>query len=955
MLVKSLELFSQGRGESLLKLDANSRIILEGRYLKRDEAGNVVETPEEMFWRVARAVAEAEARFGASAQEVEEWARRFFELMASLDFLPNSPTLINAGRELGQLAACFVLPIEDSIESIFETLKYAALIHKSGGGTGFDFSRLRPKGDPVRSTGGVASGPVSFMRIFNAATEEIKQGGVRRGANMGILRADHPDIMEFVACKEEEGAFRNFNISVAVTDAFFETLARSGEWELVFRGKVYRRLPARELFDWIVQHAHANGEPGLLFLDAINRANPTPALGRIEATNPCVTGDTLVYTDQGLVRVKELAQQERPPMLVADSRVSSERFVPASAAFATGKKQVFKLVTREGFEVRLTADHLVMTERGWVAARDLVKGDRIFVLDRPGGFGTEGSYELGLVLGWLVGDGGIKADKAVLSFFGEEKGELAPAFAAAGAVVCPSLNGRPYKVGVVEILGRNEARVQSTRLRELVEQWGLAEKKLQVPEVVFRGSRDMQVGFLRALFSADGRVEKGSGSRYAVVLTSVDRDFLRDVQRLLLNFGIYSRIFRGRHRSELRALPNGRGGRSEYPCQEVCDLRISGESLITFYQEIGFLPGHKAEQLAKIVASFRRGPYRKPFVARFEALIPDGEEMVYDLTVPAVHAFVANGLVVHNCGEQPLLPYESCNLGSINLLNMVDGAGFSWEKLREVVHLAVRFLDDVIEVNNFPVPAIAAATRRTRKVGLGVMGWADALFKLGIPYDSEAALGLGAEVMRFIREEARAASRQLAEERGTFPAWEDSVYYPHLPLRNATLTTIAPTGSISAIAGVSPGIEPVFALAYTRMVLDGKKLLVVDKVFQEYVEQNFPPSRREEIMAGVSRTGNLGLCAEELDLPEDMRRLFKTALEIAPEWHLRHQATFQQYTDNAVSKTINLPSDSSPEEVGQIFWKAFELKVKGLTVYRTGSRREQPLLLPTTCRPCRLR
>ncbi|WP_205664674.1 ribonucleotide reductase N-terminal alpha domain-containing protein [Ammonifex thiophilus] len=934
----------------MLKLDANSRIILEGRYLKRDEAGNVVETPEEMFWRVARAIAEAEARFGAGTQEVEEWARRFFDLMASLDFLPNSPTLINAGRELGQLAACFVLPIEDSIESIFETLKYAALIHKSGGGTGFDFSRLRPKGDPVRSTGGVASGPVSFMRIFNAATEEIKQGGVRRGANMGILRADHPDIMEFVACKEEEGAFRNFNISVAVPDAFFETLARSGEWELTFRGKVYRRLPARELFDWIVQHAHANGEPGLLFLDAINRANPTPALGRIEATNPCVTGDTLVYTDRGLVRVKDLAQQEAPPVLVADSRVSSAGFVPASAVFATGKKRVFKLVTREGFEVRLTADHLVMTERGWVAARDLVKGDRLFILDRPGGFGTEGSYELGLALGWLVGGGGVGTDEAALGSPSEEK-ELAPAFAAVGAEVRPGLDGRLCKAGAAAVLERSEARVQSVRLRELAERWGLAGKK--VPETVFRGSRGMQVGFLRALFSAGGRIEEGSGSRCAVVLTSADRDFLRDVQQLLLNFGIYSRIFQGSRRSELCALPGSRG-RSEPCCREVYDLRVSGGSLVTFHREISFLPGPKAERLAQIVASFRYGPYREPFVAHFEALIPDGEETVYDLTVPVVHAFVANGLVVHNCGEQPLLPYESCNLGSINLLNMVDGTGFSWDKLREVVHLAVRFLDDVIEVNNFPVPIIAAATRRTRKVGLGIMGWADALFKLGIPYDSEAALELGAEVMRFIREEARAASRRLAEERGTFPAWEDSIYYPHLPLRNATLTTIAPTGSISAIAGVSPGIEPVFALVYTRVVLGGKKLLVIDKVFQEYVERSFPPPQREEIMAAVSRTGNLGLCAAELNLPKDMRRLFKTALEIAPEWHLRHQATFQQYTDNAVSKTINLPTDFSPEEVGRIFWKAFELKVKGLTVYRTGSRREQPLLLPATCRPCHL-
>lgn len=571
------------------ELDLNQQVILEGRYLWRDAAGRVIETPEEMFWRVARAVAAAEARFGADSKTVAAWAERFFALMAALDFLPNSPTLINAGRQGGQLAACFVLPVEDSIEAIFETLKQTALIHKSGGGTGFDFSRLRPKGDPVQSTGGVASGPVSFMRIFNAATEEVKQGGVRRGANMGILRVDHPDIFGFVACKEKEGEMRNFNISVAVTEEFFAAYAADKDFPLRFGGRVYRSVPARELFDYIVAHAHATGEPGLLFLDAVNRTNPTPALGRIEATNPC--------------------------------------------------------------------------------------------------------------------------------------------------------------------------------------------------------------------------------------------------------------------------------------------------------------------------------------------------------------------------GEQPLLPYESCNLGSVNLAQMAKGRSVDWEKLRAVVRDAVRFLDDVVEVNSFPVPAIAAATRRTRKVGLGVMGWADLLFLLRIPYDSEAALQLAAELMGFIRAEARAASRQLASERGTFPAWDKSVYYPDLPLRNATLTTIAPTGSISGIAGVSSGIEPVFALSYTRTVFDRKKLLVVNKPFLTYLAANFPEAQREAILNAVYRNGTLEGVTE---LPPEDRAVFKTALEIAPEWHLRMQAAFQQATDNAVSKTINLPEAARQEDVAAIFRAAHALGLKGLTVYRTGSRKDQPLALPANCRPCRI-
>ncbi|MEW6771019.1 MAG: adenosylcobalamin-dependent ribonucleoside-diphosphate reductase [Bacillota bacterium] len=573
----------------MLKLDINQRTILEGRYLQRDEKGQVIETPEGMFRRVARAVAAAEARFGADTKTTGIWEERFFELMAGLDFLPNSPTLINAGRELGQLAACFVLPVEDSIEAIFETLKETALIHKSGGGTGFNFSRLRPKGDPVRSTGGVASGPVSFMRIFNAATEEVKQGGVRRGANMGILRVDHPDILEFITCKEEEGAFRNFNLSVAVTDAFFMLLERGKDLPLVFGGRVYNAIPAPRVFETIARHAHANGEPGLLFLDAVNRDNPTPALGAIEATNPC--------------------------------------------------------------------------------------------------------------------------------------------------------------------------------------------------------------------------------------------------------------------------------------------------------------------------------------------------------------------------GEQPLLPYEACNLGSINLARMLSGKGVAWDRLRGVVHDAVRFLDNVVEVNSFPIPEIAAATRRARKVGLGVMGWADMLFRLGIPYDSAAALELAGEIMSFIRQEARAASRGLAAERGTFPAWKQSVYYPDFPLRNATLTTIAPTGSISGIAGVSPGIEPVFALSYTRTVFDGKKLLVVDRVFLDYLKARFPEAQREAILNAVYLAGNL----QEVDgIPPEAKAVFKTALEIAPEWHLRVQAAFQEHTDNAVSKTINLPQAATVEDVADVFRMAHTLGLKGLTVYRTGSRKDQPLTPPVNCRPCRI-
>ncbi|HOV79733.1 MAG TPA: adenosylcobalamin-dependent ribonucleoside-diphosphate reductase [Bacillota bacterium] len=571
-----------------MELDVNQRTILESRYLLKDENGNVVESPEEMCWRVARHVAAAEANFGGGREKVDEWAEKFFTLLDGLEFLPNSPTLMNCGREKGQLAACFVLPLEDSIDKIFDTLKHTALIHKSGGGTGFDFSPIRPRGSPVRGTGSKASGPVSFMRVFNAAAEEIKQGGMRRGANMGILRIDHPDIEEFVKCKEEEGPLSNFNISVAVTDRFMNAVEAGDRWPLTFGGSLFREADARELFELVAGRAHANGEPGIVFIDAVNRANPTPVLGEIGATNPC--------------------------------------------------------------------------------------------------------------------------------------------------------------------------------------------------------------------------------------------------------------------------------------------------------------------------------------------------------------------------GEQPLLPYESCNLGSINLSRMVKGGAVDWGRLKEVVPTAVRFLDNVIEVNSFPLPQIAAASLRTRKVGLGVMGWADMLFQLGIPYESTAALDLAEEIMSLITRTARESSAGLARERGPFPAWKRSVYCPGLPLRNATLTTIAPTGSISAIAGTTSGIEPAFALAYVRTVLENKKLAIANRHFIRYLDTVTDRPTRKKMLDSVAESGVLA----GTDADPAARELFKTALEISPEQHLKMQAAFQKFTDNAVSKTVNLPAGTPADRAVFIFKEAHRMGLKGITIYLAGSRSDQPLAPPSGCRFCNL-
>ncbi|HWP48456.1 MAG TPA: adenosylcobalamin-dependent ribonucleoside-diphosphate reductase [Candidatus Limnocylindrales bacterium] len=568
-----------------LKLSENALRVLEARYLRRDTQRRIVETPEQLFERVARAIAHAELLLG-NARQAAYWQDEFYKLLVSLEFIPNSPTLMNAGVPLGQLSACFVLPVEDTMEGIFEAIKQMALVQRTGGGTGFSFSKLRPKGDVVASTGGEASGPVSFMKIFDCVTEYIKQGGKRRGANMGVLRVDHPDILELITAKLDGTSLQNFNISIGVTDAFLKAVRQDQRYDLIHpgTGKPVGQLRAKQVFDTIVEAAWRVGDPGLLFLDTINRANPTPHLGSIEATNPC--------------------------------------------------------------------------------------------------------------------------------------------------------------------------------------------------------------------------------------------------------------------------------------------------------------------------------------------------------------------------GEIPLLPYESCNLGSINLARMVreynDHVEVDWVKLLDTVRKAIRFLDDVIEVNKYPVPEIERMTRGNRKIGLGIMGFAELLIRLNISYDSEEAVGLAERIMHAIASEALKVAQELAEERGVFPNWKGSIYETRgIKVRNATCTAIAPTGTLSILANTSASIEPLFALAYQRKhVLGDQTLREINPIFLEYLQRY--GLNVEEIVEKILEKGRL----KDIEkVPEGLKRLFTTALEIPPERHLQIQAAFQRHVDNSVSKTINLPQDATPQDVARAYWRAWELGLKGITIYRYGSKSTQVLEL----------
>ncbi len=937
-------------------LSDNALVVLERRYLAKDDSGRPVETPDQLFARVAHNIAQAESLYktGTVGNSAALWEERFLSLMQRLDFLPNSPTLMNAGRDIQQLSACFVLPVPDSIEGIFQAIKDTAIIHQSGGGTGFAFSRLRPRGDRVRSTMGVASGPVSFLKVFDAATEAIKQGGTRRGANMGILAVTHPDIEEFISLKADMRTLTNFNISVAVTEDFMRAVEADEEYELVNprNGKPAGRRRARHIFDLIVTNAWRNGDPGIVFLDRINRDNPTPNLGEIEATNPCVTADTWVMTTVGPRRVIELVG--RPSRLV----INGEPFdTSPTGFFSTGRKPVVELRTVQGPSVRLTPTHLVRRighhnwrhTHEWVPVNELRPGDRIQLHDHRNLSNWSGLYDDsdGYLTGLLVSSRGLMASRSAR----RDSPSPAPAGAVREAVLAavgsptsttsPGL--RPQSLGQPELSfppgGDFDTHLGYSMAGPALEQT----------------SSDFHRGFLRALFDVDGSVVGRPGS-VTIRLALGGTHTVPAVQRMLLRFGIasYAHV-------NLRSAAAGRPH----------ELTITRENVSHFAEVIGFEDPFKRRNLARAMGLYGRWPKPERFFATVSSILPDGEEAVYDVRVPGINAFDANGFFVHNCGEQPLLPYESCNLGSLNLSHFVKASARSrsnggkprsnehpsgrldWERLAAVIPDCVRFLDNVIDMNHYPVPAIERATKATRKIGLGVMGWHDALMQLGIPYDSEDALALGEEVMRFIQGKANDASLALAEERGAFPAFKGSPYDPDSPYRNATRTTVAPTGTLSIIADASSGIEPVFALAYTRQhyldPADPSKLTALREVNRYFLAAARAGGfYSEELMDHLAAGGSFDewneACPEpppqagSRRVPDWAKRLFVTAHDISPDWHVRMQAAFQRHTDNAVSKTINFPFDAAEADVARAYWLAFREGCKGITIYREGSR-----------------
>lgn len=991
-----------------LPFSLNALQVVAKRYLLRTHDGDVLESPEDMFMRVAATLAQVEKRYGATDTDIEQYTTSFYDVMSSFEFTPAGRTITNAGGPTRVVSNCIVLHPQDTMDSIFATLREAGLLQQAGSGLGFPFHLLRPAGFITKASYGIASGPVSFLHVYNTAFGVIKQQN-RHGANMAVMRVDHPDILEFVHCKNKEGDIRNFNVSVGLTNEFMERVKNNDPkpWLCTWNGtplkprRIYRdnnfvflgaeeaTMTAREIFQEIIECAWKTGEPGCVFLDKVNETNPIPGLGRIEACNPCVSGDTKISTEQGLISIKEIAEKYSNGgiQVMGDYRVPIEfhnrdgsvnlmitkhnTFHEISQACMTGIKEVYNVETKEGYSVEATVDHKIQTEKGLVAVQDLQIGDTIFIQSGEGRFNkdsqlpfdvlntsvgenghtytynfpTQWNQELGQIIGWNIGDGwlrDVEKEYMVGFSFGEEDREVMN-------YLKPIIN-KMYGNETQEIKRENGVYHLDYNAKLFVDYMkhiGIIPsntKKLKVvPETLFTAPREAVIGFLQGIFSSDGTVRDNPKSNSSwVCLTSKSNKLLKGVQLLLLNFGIKSTLLdRSRKpRKGVFKYITKKGEKREYNCDGVLyELGIFGESREKFKTHINFLNTAKRNKLENIKYKIF---YKTKYTTKIKSISHVGKKEVYDLTEPLKHRMICNGLLLRQCGEQFLHDGDVCNLGSINLEPFAKNGAVDFKRLQHVTRMAVRMLDNVIDISDFPVDKVNNVFRGNRRIGLGIMGFADMLYKLGIGYNSPEGFATAEAVMHCIQETAHQMSKELAETKGVFPNWDKSIFKQrNIKMRNAALTNIAPTGTISMMFDVSGGVEPYFALAYYyKGILGGQELSYVNKHLRNALEEEGIYSTA--LMDKIIKEGSLQHLSE---IPNHIKRVYVTSMDISSKDHTHMQAAFQKYCDNAISKTINFPHSATKEEVLQGYILAWELGCKGCTVYRDGSRELQVLNL----------
>ena len=892
---------------------------------------------------------------------VNETEKKFYDMLSKWKFLPNSPTLMNAGRRLQQLSACYVLPIEDSIEGWMKAATDAAIIHKTGGGTGFAASRVRSSGAMVGSTRGIATGPMSPFMIINATTEQIKQGGQRRGANMGILSVYHPNIREFIEFKKPQGQLENFNISVALDENFMNKVEQDGEIELVdpHSKEIMAREKAKDIFDLMVKCAWETGDPGFVFIDRINASgsNPTPALGEIESTNPCVAEGTLVNTPFGYKKVEDLKQGDKISTVFGSEPINAievhETIPVFNVKFSDGGEQIVTAAHRY-FAVKKGSQSKKVQD---VRLDELEVGDYVRVEPTPVMISEPEKYAQGLRKGILLGDGCYTQDcydKNIVK-------------------IATSIDDAKYNENVKELfrdwnfrkddVSNNSKSVNMliSNGRDLMQTVGLTQaysyqKTFDIEQIT---SVEEAVGILDGLLATDGDILLKS-NHPQIRFTTSSKELAQNIRRLLLMIGCHGRIF-----SEFRddgGIINGRKIVRKHTKHTVVVSGASADKLakLSKLEKINPIKGKKLRELTKEWLTTGN-----TWKAKIISIEPAGTAKVFDLYCEKSDTWITDGYVQRGCGEQPLLPYEPCNLGSINLSKFVrpDGSDMDWNALAEIVDLTTHFLDNVIEVNNYPLPEIERIAKGNRRIGLGVMGWAETLVMLGIPYDSEAAIKKAEQVMEFVNKNCLKASEKLAEARGVFPNFKDSIFDENgkyfriraFP-RNCARTTIAPTGTIAICAALQgSGIEPFFSIAYIRynaqgidQLKEGKTpsdehtFFEYNKLFGEVAKKNnFFGLKEKELWKKISE--NHGSVRGIKEIPEHIQKVFCSSYDVTTEYHIMQQAAFQRHTDNAVSKTINMPNSATIEDVWNAYFFAYKQGVKGVTIYRDGSKSFQVL------------
>ena len=911
--------------------------IWDMKYRFKAADGTAIDQTVQDSWRrIAGALAAVE-------QDPAAWEPRFYAALENFKFLPAGR--ITAGAGTGRhvtLFNCFVMgTVPDTMSGIFDALKEAALTMQQGGGIGYDFSTIRPKGAEVKGVAADASGPLSFMDVWDAMCRTIMSAGSRRGAMMATMRCDHPDIEAFIAAKKDPARLRMFNLSVLVTDPFMAAVKADANWQLTFNGLTYKTLPARDLWNQIMRNTYDFAEPGVIFIDRINAANNLNYIEVIAATNPCVTAESWIATDQGARQVRDLTGRAFNALVDGTAHAST-----AAGFFPTGTKAVLSLTTTCGRNLCLTADHLVRRVREktrwrieveWTRAGALCAGDEVVLHDHSGHATAHMPRDdQGYLLGLLIGDGVIRDDKTLISVW--------PQAAAVGAMtqhpvmdkVAALLHAMPHRAdfkGWQAVPGRGEYRIGTAALATLANTYGLSRGNKTLTDQIEAAPPGFTAAVLQGLFDADGSVQGDQDKGVSVRLSQSDLPLLQRAQRMLLRLGINATIYANRRVAGARLLPDGKGDASLYDTKSQHELVIASGNLVTFADRVGFTDPAKAARLGATLSGYRRRLNRERFTATVAAITPDGQAPVYDVQIPGVNAFDANGIYVHNCGEQPLPPYGACLLGSINLPTLVTAAftkkaHLDATALDELVRTAIRMMDNTVNASRFPLPQQQAEALAKRRIGLGVTGLADALLMTGLRYGSPEAARQTEDWMHAIARAAYLASIDLAREKGAFPLFDAEPYLAsgnmramdddiraaisQHGIRNALLTSIAPTGTISLYAGnVSSGIEPVFAYEYSRKVLqkDG--------------------TRTEEAVTDYAVRLWRDLHGDA-PLPDH----FVNAQTLPPLDHVRMQAAAQRWIDSSISKTINCPENISFDDFSEVYMAAWDQGCKGCTTYR---------------------